>query len=106
MTPELRNAIVMSRVGDYNNIMRTTMLVFAAVAAILHFGAEGYSAPLTMVVLTITAYGILARGRTTARYPLGPTDSALRQAPAAVSIAEVYRVCAPNLRRLAANKLP
>jgi len=60
MTPELRNDIVMSRVQNYGDIMRTTFFVFAAVAATLHFGADAYSAPLTMLVIAITAYGILA----------------------------------------------
>lgn len=60
MTPELRNDIVMSRVSNYNNIMRTTLFIFAAIAAVLHFGADTISLPLTMLVITVTAFGILA----------------------------------------------
>lgn len=60
MTPELRSTILISRVENYNHIMRTTLFVFAAVAATLHFGGDAFSLPLAMLVITITAYGILA----------------------------------------------
>lgn len=62
MTPELRQSIVHSRSGDYVNIMRTTIFTFLGIGAALHFGAGDYSAPLLMLAITVTAYGILAGG--------------------------------------------
>ena len=62
MTPELRNAIVISRVDNYSAIMRTTIFALTGIAAIIELGPDGYSAPLTMLVITLTAYGILAGG--------------------------------------------
>ena len=62
MTPELRTRIVIARSADYFGIMRTTLYVFAALAAVIELGPDGYSAPLTMLVVTIAAYGILAGG--------------------------------------------
>ncbi len=60
MTPEIRNAIVIARANDYFNIMRTTLFGYIAVAAIIEFGPGGYSAPLTVLVITLAAYGVLA----------------------------------------------
>jgi hypothetical protein len=62
MTPELRQSIVNSRTGDYVNVMRTTMFTLLGIGAALHFGAGEYSAPLMMLAVTATAYGVLAGG--------------------------------------------
>lgn len=62
MTPDQRNYLSMSRSDHYFAIMRTTMYVLAANAAFIHFGPDGYSAPLTMLAVTAGAYGILAGG--------------------------------------------
>ena len=62
MTPELRNTIVMTRSGDYNGIMRTTIFALLGIAAVIEFGPGGYSAPLITLIITVTAYGILAGG--------------------------------------------
>lgn len=62
MTPELRSKITMSRIDQYSGIMRTTIFTQAGLAAIIELGPDGYSAPLTMLVIATTAYGILAGG--------------------------------------------
>lgn len=62
MKPELRNPILVARVRDYLDIMRTAIFTLAGLAAIIELGPEGYSAPLTALVITATAYGILAGG--------------------------------------------
>ncbi len=62
MTPELRQSIVKSRSADYNNIMRTTLFSFLGIGAVLHLGNDDYSAPLLVLSLVITAYGVLAGG--------------------------------------------
>ena len=61
MTEDQRIQILLSRTGDYNGTMRTTLFTFAAIGAALHFG-DGYSAPLLVLTVAITAYGILAGG--------------------------------------------
>jgi hypothetical protein len=40
--------------------MRTTMFVFAAIAAVIHLGPGTYSSGLLMLVIANTAYGVLA----------------------------------------------
>lgn len=60
MTPELRTQILIARVGDYQTIMRTTLFTMLGIGAALHFGADDYSAPLMVLAIAITAYGILA----------------------------------------------
>jgi hypothetical protein len=62
MTPEIRSETVFARNGHYYDIMRTTIFTLTAVAAIIELGSGGYSAPLTMLVIGATAYGILAGG--------------------------------------------
>jgi len=62
MTPDQRNYLSMSRSDHYFAIMRTTMYVLAANAAFIHFGPDGYSAPLTMLAIIAGTYGILAGG--------------------------------------------
>ncbi len=62
MTPELRNAITQGRLDNYTAIMRTTIFTLTGVAAVIELGPGGYSAPLTMLVVTTCAYGILAGG--------------------------------------------
>jgi len=62
MTPETRVQIVLGRSRDYFDIMRTTLFAFAGLAAIIEFGAGGYSAPLATLVAAVTAYGALAGG--------------------------------------------
>lgn len=62
MAPELRSSILIARTGDYFGVMRTTFFTFVALAAIIELGPDGYSAPLTMLVVAAAAYGILAGG--------------------------------------------
>ena len=62
MTPEQRQQIVQSRTADYNNIMRTTLFTFLGIGAFLHLGDGSYSAPLLVLSIVISAYGILAGG--------------------------------------------
>lgn len=62
MSPELRTKILISRVDNYTNVMRTTMFVMLGIGATLYFGPGDYSAPLMVLTLAITAYGILAGG--------------------------------------------
>ena len=64
MTPDQRSYNHMSRLSHYFDIMRTVTFGFAGLAAIIELGPEGYSAPLTMVVIATAAFGILA-GNTT-----------------------------------------
>ncbi len=62
MTPELRQSIVKARTADYVNIMRTTLFTFLGIGAVLHLGNDDYSAPLMVLSIVITAYGVLAGG--------------------------------------------
>lgn len=62
MTPDQRQAIVHARTADYNNIMRTTLFAFFGIGAVLHLGDGSYSAPLLVLSIVITAYGVLAGG--------------------------------------------
>ena len=62
MTPDQRNYLSISRIQGYYGIMRTTMFTFLGLAALIHLGPDGYSAPLTMMVIATAAYGILAGG--------------------------------------------
>jgi len=61
MTEDQRIQMLISRTGDYFGIMRTTLLVLLGIGIALHFG-DGYSAPLMVLSIAITAYGILAGG--------------------------------------------
>lgn len=61
MTRDQRITILIARSGDYFNIMRTTLFVLLGIGAALHFG-DSYSAPLLVLAIAITAYGILAGG--------------------------------------------
>ncbi|SLN39256.1 hypothetical protein PEL8287_01931 [Roseovarius litorisediminis] len=62
MTPEFRQTIVQGRINNYYEIMRTSIFTFTGLAAIIQLGPDGYSAPLTMLVVAVTAYAILAGG--------------------------------------------
>ena len=62
MSPEIRTQILISRVDNYMNVMRTTIFGLLGVAAAIHFGPGGYSAPLLVLAIAVTAYGILAGG--------------------------------------------
>ena len=62
MSPELRQTIVHARTAEYSGIMRTVIFAFAVIGAALHFGPGDYSAPLMVLTLTVTAYGVLAGG--------------------------------------------
>lgn len=57
---ETRNSISMARLSHYYSIMQTCILAFAAITAIIVFADGAYSAPLAMLVIANTAYGILA----------------------------------------------
>ena len=59
MTPEHRQQIVHARTADYAIIMRTTLFAFLGIGAVLHFG-DGFSLPLLVLTLVVTAYGVLA----------------------------------------------
>lgn len=61
MTEDQRIKVLTSRSRDYFGIMRTTLFVFLGIGAVLHLG-EGYSAPLIMLAIATTAYGVLAGG--------------------------------------------
>ncbi len=60
MSPDQRNYISMARSEHYFNVMRTTLFAFIGLAAIIHLGPDDYSAPLAMLVVATTAYGVLA----------------------------------------------
>jgi len=62
MNSEMRNMLSMGRQTHYFEIMRTVVFSFVGLAAIIELGGGGYSAPLTMLVVTVTAYGVLAGG--------------------------------------------
>ena len=62
MTPDQRQKIVHARTTDYNNVMRTTLFTFLGIGAVLHLGDGAYSAPLMVLSIVITAYGVLAGG--------------------------------------------
>lgn len=61
MNEDHRVQLAMSRTGDYLGIMRTTLFVLLGIGVATHFG-EGYSAPLMVLAIAITAFGILAGG--------------------------------------------
>ncbi|NNE79598.1 MAG: hypothetical protein HKN18_04920 [Silicimonas sp.] len=61
MTEDQRLQILIARTGDYFGIMRTTLFVLLGIGIALHFG-DGYSAPLMVLAIAITAYGVLAGG--------------------------------------------
>ena len=60
MTPETRQSAALARSTHYYNIMRRNLFASAAVIAIIQPGPDGYSAPLTMMVIAVAAYGITA----------------------------------------------
>jgi len=62
MTPTQRDYLAMERTRGYYVIMFTTIGALTAIAAMIHFGPQGYSAPLVTLVIAATAYGILAGG--------------------------------------------
>ncbi len=62
MTPEIRQSIVHARSSDYLATMRTVLFAFAVIGGVLHLGSGEYSAPLMVLTLTVTAYGILGGG--------------------------------------------
>jgi len=64
MTPEIHSRTAMARLDHYFSIMRTTIFTLVAIAALIELGPGGYSAPLTMLVVATTAFGILAGGST------------------------------------------
>ena len=62
MTPEMRQSIVHSRTSYYNTTMAITIVTFALIGGAIHLGDGSYSAPLMVLTLMVTAYGILAGG--------------------------------------------
>jgi 4-hydroxybenzoate polyprenyltransferase len=64
MTQDQRNYVSMTRLTHYFDIMRTTIFAFVGLGAIIELGPDGYSAPLTVMVIATAAYGILAGGTT------------------------------------------
>lgn len=61
MSEEQRIQIMLSRTGDFLGILRTTLFVLLGIGIATHFG-DGYSAPLMVLTVAITAFGILAGG--------------------------------------------
>ncbi|MRU16253.1 hypothetical protein FDP25_12495 [Roseovarius sp. A21] len=57
---QIRNSISMARLGHFYGVMQTCIFAFAAITAIIVFSGGAYSAPLAMLVIANTAYGILA----------------------------------------------
>lgn len=62
MKHEQRDFLSMGRITQYGDIMRTTLFAFVAIAAIIELGSGAYSAPLTVLIIATTAYGVLAGG--------------------------------------------
>ena len=62
MDRDQRIKLVTARSADYFGIMRTTIFGFIAVAAVIEFGGDGFSLPLAVIVIALTAYGVLAGG--------------------------------------------
>ncbi|MDH5451881.1 MAG: hypothetical protein OEY05_07865 [Paracoccaceae bacterium] len=62
MTTDQTSYVAMSRSAHYFDIMRTTIFTFAAIAAMIHLGPDGFSLALAMLVVATTAYGVLAGG--------------------------------------------
>ena len=62
MSPELRQSIVHARTTNYTTIMSATIFAFAIIGGVLHLGDGAYSAPLMVLTLVVTAFGILAGG--------------------------------------------
>ncbi|MCG7518811.1 hypothetical protein [Ruegeria sp. Ofav3-42] len=60
MDPQLRSQISMHRLDHYYDIMRTSIFAFVGLAAIIGFGPEGLALPLIVLVIGVTAYGVLA----------------------------------------------
>ncbi|TCD14933.1 hypothetical protein [Oricola cellulosilytica] len=60
MDSQIRSTLSLARQTHYFDVMRTTIFAFVGLAAIIELGPEGYSAPLTMLVISVTAFGILA----------------------------------------------
>lgn len=62
MSPEMRQSIAHSRTTHYISIMSATLIIFAIIGGVLHLGDGAYSAPLMVLTLAITAFGVLAGG--------------------------------------------
>lgn len=62
MAPEQFIHLSMARSAHYFDVLRTTFFTFTGLAAIIQLGPNGYSAPLMMLVIATTAYGVLAGG--------------------------------------------
>ena len=62
MTPELRQSIVHARTTNYTTIMAATIFAFAIIGGVLHLGDGSYSAPLMVLTITVTGFGVLAGG--------------------------------------------
>lgn len=62
MDEQTRHQIALGRSTHYFGIMQTVFLTYLGIAAVLHLGPGGYSAPLTMLTVSMAAYGILAGG--------------------------------------------
>lgn len=62
MSPEMRQSIVHARTTNYTLIMSATIFAFAIIGGVLHLGDGAYSAPLMVLTLTVSAFGILAGG--------------------------------------------
>jgi len=60
MTPELRSQISLARLQAYATVILTSVGILLGVAAIHEVSGGGYSAPLTMLAIFATVYGVLA----------------------------------------------
>ena len=62
MTQDQRMQMLIARTRNYADIMRTTIFTLFGISAVIHLGDGSYSAPLTVLIVAATLYGILAGG--------------------------------------------
>lgn len=62
MNSDNRMRLQIARTGQYGDVMRTTFLAFAAIAAVVGFGAEGVDLPLAILTVAVTLFGALGGG--------------------------------------------
>ena len=57
---QIRSSLSLARQSHYFDVMRTVIFSFVGLAAIIAFAPAGYSASLTMLVVGVTVFGVLA----------------------------------------------
>ena len=60
MTTETRNFLATNRLTHYYSVLHTTFLGFIAIAAIIHFSTDIHKLMMSLLILSVTAYGVLA----------------------------------------------